>query len=102
MRSAGVDARCDRQDEDGEILLTIRIPPGHSVKMFHVKPFSFPISPFLPIACRSQIAWRQARSRLSPSVCTSPLAAAAPVRSAAFSRYQAGKTGKRVEMRSLG
>lgn len=26
MRSAGVDARCDRQDKDGEILLTIRIP----------------------------------------------------------------------------
>ena len=31
-----------------------------------------------------------------------PLRRAAPVRSAAFSRYQAGKTGKRVEMRSLG
>ena len=28
MRSAGVDARCDRQDKDGEILLTIRIPPA--------------------------------------------------------------------------
>ena len=26
MRSAGVDARCDRQDKGGEILLTIRIP----------------------------------------------------------------------------
>lgn len=77
MRSAGVDARCDRQDKDGEILLTIRIPQA-SVKMVSRETFSFPISPFLPIACRSQIAWRQARSRLSPSVCTSPLAAGRP------------------------
>ena len=40
--------------------------------------FSFPISPSLPIACRSQITWRQTRSRLSPSVCTSPFAAGRP------------------------
>ena len=26
MRSAGVDAQCQREDLDGEILLTIRIP----------------------------------------------------------------------------
>ena len=94
MRSAGVDARCDRQDKDGEILLTIRIPPGHSVKMFHVK-HSLSYFPFLPIACRSQITWRQTRSRLSPSVCTSPFAAGRPCAVRRLFSLPGRKNGKR-------
>ena len=36
MRAAGVDAQCQQEDRDGEILLTIRIPQGSGAKTAHV------------------------------------------------------------------